>query len=50
MIVLWGICFGLTVLVFASIMANMRPTVSLALAYILMLTFGVTALVTFLHV
>lgn len=50
MLALWGICLALTVLIYASIMAEFNPNVSLTLSYILMLAFGVTALYTFLHV
>ena len=50
MLLLWGICLILTVMIYVSIMLRMRPTVSMALSYILMLTFGVTALFTFFHI
>jgi hypothetical protein len=50
MLILWGMCLALTIMIYASIIMKMRHTISLALSYFLMLTFGVTALYTLLHV
>jgi hypothetical protein len=50
MLLLWGLCLILTVAIYASVVIGMRSTVTMALSYILMLTFGITALFTLLHV
>ena len=48
MLLLWDLCLILTVAIYASVVMGMRSTVTMALSYILMLTFWVTALFTLL--